>query len=420
MKICESKPVICRASGQASADTLDNTCPCLTCDHEAPIVAGSYCLAGNMIDRNTGMNGTGVDENVTFTLNTVDRHAVAYDARNHCLNGNVSGTLQAKGEGGWSLNYINPVIQPLPEATGADTYNGTVTGEVAATLTKVNGVATSGPKVIQAGEKGSPDWIVRRLIPLECGRLQGFPDGWAEIAPLTSPQEFPFWREVYARDCEIKGKRPSRKIVQGGSTESDKPYKFEGKEYDSLDLSGMEKMTVQDLIDIQKNIGNELAAMSVMEMTTSFAQEMAVKATGKPVEFFKLMPRGKIKKVQAAVVKGMDNSENADEVKKQLESHTLKFAAPYTYEGSEKAELKGKTFDSIDLSGVGELNTMSESMAENRMAAGGFAPVNTHRNYLYCCIIASMGTGYPVDFFAGLPLCEAVKLRDAVNSDFFE
>lgn len=70
-----------------------------------------------MIDRNTGMNGTGVDENVTFTLNTVDRHAVAYDARHHCLNGNVSGTLQAKGEGGWSLNYINPVIQPLPEAT---------------------------------------------------------------------------------------------------------------------------------------------------------------------------------------------------------------------------------------------------------------------------------------------------------------
>lgn len=95
----------------------------------------------------------------------------------------------------------------------------------------------------------------------------------------------------------------------------DKPYKFEGKEYDSLDLSGMEKMTVQDLIDIQKSIGNETAAMYAMEMTTSFAQEMAVKATGKPVEFFKLMPRGKIKKVQAAVIKGMDNSENADEVK---------------------------------------------------------------------------------------------------------
>ena len=149
----------------------------------------------------------------------------------------------------------------------------------------------------------------------------------------------------------------------------EKPYKFEGKECDSLDLSGMEKMTVQDLIDIQKSIGNELAAMSVMEMSTAFAQEMAVKATGKPVEFFKLMPRGKIKKVQAAIIQGMNSSENADEIKKQLESHALKFAAPYTYEGSEKAELKGQTFEGIDLSGVGELNTMSESTAENRMAA---------------------------------------------------
>ena len=59
-------------------------------------------------------------------------------------------------------------------------------------------------------------------------------------------------------------------------------YKRQGKEYDSLELSGMEKMTVQDLIDTQKSIGNETAAMYAMEMTTSFAQEMAVKATGKP------------------------------------------------------------------------------------------------------------------------------------------
>lgn len=200
----------------------------------------------------------------------------------------------------------------------------------------------------------------------------------------------------------------------------DKPYKFEGKEYDSLDLSGMAKMTVQDLVDVQKKLSGELASLAAMEATTSFAQEMAVKATGKPVEFFKLMPRGKIKLVQTAVLNAMDSSQKAEEVKAQLKSHALKFAAPYTYDGSEKGELKGQTFEGIDLSGVGELNTMSESTAENRLVAAGFNPVNTGRNYLYCCIIASMGTGYPVDFFAGLPLCEAVKLRDAVDADFFE
>ena len=217
MKICESGPVICRASGQASADTLNETCPCLTCDHEAPIVAGAYCMAGNFVDRNTNQNGCGVRENASFTLNTVDRHAVAYDARHHCLGGEVSGTLQAKGEGGWSLNYINPVLQPLPEnAVGIDLYNGAVTGNTAATLTKKNDGTSSGPEVAQ---RKTPDWIVRRLIPLECGRLQGFPDGWAEIEPLTDLRELPFWRKVYAKDCEIKGKKPNRKIMQADSEE---------------------------------------------------------------------------------------------------------------------------------------------------------------------------------------------------------
>ena len=219
MKICENKPVICRASGQASAETLDNTCPCLTRDHEAPIVAGTYCLAGNMVDRNTNQNGSGVRENASFTLNTADRHAVAYDARHHCLGGEISGTLQAKGEGGWSLNYINPVLQPLPENTvGIDIYSGAVTGNTAATITKKNDGTSTGAEVIQ---RKTPGWIVRRLIPLECGRLQGFPDGWAEIEQLTSQQEFPFWREVYAKDCEIKKKRPNRKIMQADGAESD-------------------------------------------------------------------------------------------------------------------------------------------------------------------------------------------------------
>lgn len=217
MKICESGPVICRASGQASADTLNETCPCLTCDHEAPIVAGAYCMAGNFVDRNTNQNGCGVRENASFTLNTVDWHAVAYDARHHCLGGEVSGTLQAKGEGGWSLNYINPVLQPLPENTvGIDLYSGAVTGNTAATLTKKNDGTSSGPEVAQ---RKTPDWIVRRLIPMECGRLQGFPDGWAEIEPLTDLRELPFWREVYTKDCEIKGKKPNRKMMQADSEE---------------------------------------------------------------------------------------------------------------------------------------------------------------------------------------------------------
>ena len=83
----------------------------------------------------------------------------------------------------------------------------------------------------------------------------------------------------------------------------EKPYKFEGKEYTEIDLSGIEKMTVSDLIDIQKELMSEAASSFVMETTASFTQVMATKASGKPVELFKLMPRGKIKQVQTAILK---------------------------------------------------------------------------------------------------------------------
>lgn len=61
-----------------------------------------------------------------------------------------------------------------------------------------------------------PRYIVRRLMPMECGRLQGFPDGWGEIEqlPPDMPEETAaFWRQVYTTDCAIKGKKPQKAIL---------------------------------------------------------------------------------------------------------------------------------------------------------------------------------------------------------------
>src|SRR5699024_12095099 len=63
-----------------------------------------------------------------------------------------------------------------------------------------------------------------------------------------------------------------------------KPYKFEGKEYTELDLSGMERLTVQDVIDIQRELieqGNT-AALGAIEATTGYAMALATKACRKP------------------------------------------------------------------------------------------------------------------------------------------
>jgi hypothetical protein len=47
-----------------------------------------------------------------YTLNTIEQHSVCYsvDCRNLCMNKEVSGTLQAKNVGGFSYNYLNPVV----------------------------------------------------------------------------------------------------------------------------------------------------------------------------------------------------------------------------------------------------------------------------------------------------------------------
>lgn len=53
-----------------------------------------------------------------------------------------------------------------------------------------------------------PYYIVRRLTPLECCRLQGFPDGWADIPHKTemTQAELAFWRKVYKTHRDINGK----------------------------------------------------------------------------------------------------------------------------------------------------------------------------------------------------------------------
>ena len=63
----------------------------------------------------------------------------------------------------------------VPLAQFVDTYNGTIQGNVSATMTAdMAGPTHSGPKVMQ-------NMAVRRLTPVECERLQGFPDNYTNI-----------------------------------------------------------------------------------------------------------------------------------------------------------------------------------------------------------------------------------------------
>lgn len=187
----------------------------------------------------------------------------------------------------------------------------------------------------------------------------------------------------------------------------EKPYVFEETEYQEIDLTGLRSLTIQDAIDAQRELfgAKEVAAAVLCETTTAFARAMATKATGLPVEFFKLMPRGVMKRV-VATVRGELNVES------KTEHHVMQLEKPQTYQG--------KVYQEIDLNGIADLNSLHESEAENRLTREGFVVTENSSNYLYACVIASMATGIPEAFFTGLPLQELLKLKNAVNDeDFF-
>lgn len=128
------------------------TLPCLTAragtgGNNLPVVH-SYCIAGNTMDRQpkNGGNGTGNQEELSYTLNTVDRHAVAecfpQNAYDKFLQGTPLTTLKACGGsyGGGSENLIVNISPSVGK--------------------------------------------VRRLTPTECERLQGLPDGYTDV-PLN-------------------------------------------------------------------------------------------------------------------------------------------------------------------------------------------------------------------------------------------
>ena len=94
-----------------------------------------------------------------------------------------------------------PVINDVRTASGKDVF-GTISASVGSKQWLGNQEAFSGDYHIV-----EPDYIVRRLTPTECARLQGFPDWWCDGLGTENPteEEMIFWREVFETHRKIMG-----------------------------------------------------------------------------------------------------------------------------------------------------------------------------------------------------------------------
>ena len=128
-------------------------------------------VQGSMIgrDNKNGPQGSGINEDVCFSLTGADRHAVAYPT--YCTSKN---------------SHFTRAEEELANTLVATDYKD--------------------PPVIN--DMGEVEYIVRRLTPTECARLQGFPDWWCSGLETEEPteEELSFWREVFETHRKIMGK----------------------------------------------------------------------------------------------------------------------------------------------------------------------------------------------------------------------
>ena len=142
-----------------------------------PINSDSYCIAGNTIDRqdHNGGNGCGFQENISYTLTTSDIHAICHPESKTYQN--TVGALCGSDEKGIGNQYVSQdkcIVDNEKMMFGQSEFANYKEG---CTTLRAEGGDNGGGSENLVTTKN----LVRRLTPLECERLQGFPDGWTKI-----------------------------------------------------------------------------------------------------------------------------------------------------------------------------------------------------------------------------------------------
>jgi len=206
--------VVCvdQGAGKSSCSVSEDLSPTLACTHGGePVV----CVEGN--GTRPSHRGDGFKESdVMYTLNTVDRHAVAAPTYS---SSKASFFTQAEEDLANTLvatDYKDPpIINTTP--VGFDPSTARDVGQYVLPNcgnTLVNGTCPG-------FHNGVVDttYTVRRLTPTECARLQGFPDWWCSELGTADPtdEEVAFWTEVWETHRRIvspKTKPKSEKQIR--------------------------------------------------------------------------------------------------------------------------------------------------------------------------------------------------------------
>lgn len=81
----------------------------------------------------------------------------------------------------------------------------------------------------------------------------------------------------------------------------DAPYRFEGKTYTGIDLSGLRELRAKDIWKLNRTYRSSGNIPLLQEMDNEYTARVAARAAGLPIEFFEGMPLSESIKVRAMV-----------------------------------------------------------------------------------------------------------------------
>ena len=152
-------------------------------------------------------HGDGYKESeVMYTLNATEQHGVAYGIDRAAFNQGKNALFNIAVE----EEVEPPVVARGPGAVAHPTYCTSKSSYHTFAETEITGslVATDykDPPMINDTDSNS-EYIVRRLTPTECARLQGFPDWWCADLETADPTEddLIFWHKVFETHRKITG-----------------------------------------------------------------------------------------------------------------------------------------------------------------------------------------------------------------------
>lgn len=86
-----------------------------------------------------------------------------------------------------------------------------------------------------------------------------------------------------------------------------KPYQFEGQTFESVDLSGIDDLTGDDLLEADRAYTASGQFSPLPEMTLAYAFSIAATVTKQPIEFYRSLPAKEGLKIKNEVIRFLNN-----------------------------------------------------------------------------------------------------------------